>query len=158
MFRAKLLNLAEIRRPAEIVIFLKLRMVNIWRVRGRIGSIFWSDLVESLSMIRSASPAFRRFYAFITCSLGNQSAEYASRKEWKTFIDWTWRETNSVETASSVESLSFYLFVSFVLDTKHLTLRLRGFWCSCLTCVVTMRLDARIRECWRVGILEIWLV
>lgn len=31
MFRAKLLNLAEIRRPAEIVIFLKLKMVNIWR-------------------------------------------------------------------------------------------------------------------------------
>lgn len=75
MFRAKLLRCVKSGRNSarrQIVIFLKLRMVNIWRGRvERIGSIFRSDL-ESLSGNRSNALGLPQFSPIFHRSVTNQ--------------------------------------------------------------------------------------
>lgn len=117
----------------QIVIFLKLRMVNIWRVR--IGSIFRSDL-ESLSgtgRCAQFSPLFTSFHHSVT-NQPNRRIHVEEGMEDFYRLNLTWNEFLRPSRFLLLESLFLFFFFirlfRFCLETKRLTLRLRGFWCS----------------------------
>lgn len=135
----------------QIVIFLKLRMVNIWRVR--IGSIFRSDL-ESLSgtgRCAQFSPLFTSFHHSVT-NQPNRRIHVEEGMEDFYRLNLTWNEFLRPSRFLLLESLflSFFFIClfRFCLETKRLTLRLRGFWCSFRPTRCLVHDDVRIRERW----------
>lgn len=135
----------------QIVIFLKLRMVNIWRVR--IGSIFRSDL-ESLSgtgRCAQFSPLFTSFHHSVT-NQPNRRIHVEEGMEDFYRLNLTWNEFLRPSRFLLLESLFlffFYLFVSFLPRNEAFNVALTRFLVFFPAHAVSLvHDDVRIRERW----------
>lgn len=136
----------------QIVIFLKLRMVNIWRVR--IGSIFRSDL-ESLSgtgRCAQFSPLFTSFHHSVT-NQPNRRIHVEEGMEDFYRLNLTWNEFLRPSRFLLLESLFLFFFFirlfRFCLETKRLTFALTRFLVFFPAHAVSLvHDDVRIRERW----------